>query len=126
MAKKKRRVSEKKEDEYEFTPPEFDEREFILKDLYGTKVLAAVAVLAVIIGMLAACIHFVLLDITEFGYLVGFVLIILVIAGMKDFLALMRFDSELLEQRTMFGNYILFFFLALGIWIILLNEPFNL
>jgi hypothetical protein len=126
MAKKKRRVSEKKEDEYEFVPPEFDEREFILKDLYGTKVLGVVALLAVIIGLLAACIHFVLLDITEFGYLLGFLLIILVIAGMRNFLAILKFDTELLEQRTMIGNYILFFFLALGVWIILMNEPFNL
>jgi len=126
MAKKKRRVSEKKEDEYEFVPPEFDEREFILKDLYGTKVLGVVAVLAVIIGLLAGCIHYVLLDVTEFGYLLGFLLIILVIAGMRNFLAILGFNTELLEQRTMIGNYILFFFLALGIWIILMNEPFNL
>jgi len=126
MAKKKRRVSEKKEDEYEFVPPEFDEREFILKDLYGTKVLGVVAVLAVVVGLLAACIHYVLLDITQYGYILGFILIIIVIAGMREFLALLKFNTELLEQRTMVGNYILFFFLALGIWIILLNEPFNL
>jgi len=124
MAKKKRRVSEKKEDEYEFVPPEFDEREFILKDLYGTKVLGVVAVLAVIVGVVAACIELAL-DM-EYGYLIGFLLIILAIAGMRNFLSMLKFNTELLEQRTMIGNYILFFFLALGVWLILLNEPFGL
>ena len=126
MAKKKRRVSEKKEDEYEFVPPEFDEREFLLKDLYGTKVLLVVALFAVIIGILAACIHFALRDITDLGYLVGFLLMFLSIFGMKDILALLKFQPDLLEQRSMMGNYVMFFFLALGIWIMLMNDPFNL
>jgi hypothetical protein len=31
-----------------------------------------------------------------------------------------------MDQKMLIGNYILFFFLSLGIWIILLNEPFSI
>ena len=53
---KKRKVGEPKEPEYEFVPPEFDEKEYIYKDLYGTKVTIICAVLAVIVGICAGCI----------------------------------------------------------------------
>ena len=57
MAKKRRIIEKEAEEEYEFIPPEFDEKEFILKDIYGTKVLMAVALLSVIIGILCSCVQ---------------------------------------------------------------------
>ena len=120
MAKKKRRVSEKQEEEYEFVPPEFDEKEFILKDMYNTKVFLVVAVLAVIIGIAASFIY----KIGDSWHLVGLLLIFVAIIGMKEFLKILKFDPELLESKTMFGNYLLFFFLSLGIWILCINTPF--
>lgn len=57
MAKKRRIIEKEVEEEYEFIPPEFDEKEFILKDIYGTKVLMAVALLSVIIGILCSCVQ---------------------------------------------------------------------
>ena len=56
MAKKRRIIEKEVEEEYEFIPPEFDEKEFILKDIYGTKVLMAVALLSIIIGILCLCV----------------------------------------------------------------------
>jgi len=120
MAKKKRRVSEKQEEEYEFVPPEFDEKEFILKDMYSTKVFLVVAILAVVIGLVSALIY----GMGDSLHLVGLLLTIVVIVGMKEFLKLLRFDPDLLEAKTMFGNYLLFFFLSLGVWIIFINAPF--
>ena len=120
MAKKKRRVSEKQEDDYEFVPPAFDEKEFILKDLYSTKVFLVVAILAVLIGIVASLIY----RLEGGWHYVGLLLILVVIIGMKEFLKLLKFDPELLESKTMFGNYLLFFFLSLGIWIICINPPF--
>ena len=120
MAKKRRRDNEVPENTYEFVPPEFDEKEFLLKDLYGTRVLLVVTALAVIIGILASCMQKFAGD---FWWL-GLVLIILTMVAFKPLLGLLRFRVELLDQKMLFGNYILFFFLSLGVWIILLNPPF--
>ena len=54
MAKKRRRITEDPEEDYEFVPVEFDEREFILKDIYGTKITLAVIALSVVVGFIAA------------------------------------------------------------------------
>jgi len=117
MAKKRRRESNEPEETYEFVPPEFDEREFLLKDLYGTKVLLVVSLLAVIIGILAGCIQL----FNDSFWWVGLLLIFLAIVGLKQLLSLIGFRANLLEQKMLFGNYILLFFLSLGLWIIILN-----
>jgi len=124
MAKKKRRESTEPEDTYEFIPPEFDEKEFLLKDIYGTRILIVVSLLAVLVGAVAACIQSFIES--DWGYGVGLLLILLVIIGLKQFLILLRFRIDLMDQKMLIGNYILFFFLSLGIWIILLNEPFSI
>ena len=120
MAKKRRRTTEKAEETYEFVPPEFDEKEFLLKDLYGTKVFMVVLLLAVIVGILASCIQ---KFANDFWWL-GLLLIILAMISFKQLLSLLKFRAELVEQKTLIGNYIMFLFLSLGIWILLLNPPF--
>lgn len=121
MAKKKRRVSAKQEEEYEFTPPEFDEKEFILEDLYGTKVMVVSFAAALTMGILAGALHH---AIAGWGGYAGFALIILAALGLKELLRLLRFDPDVLEAKTMLGNYIMFVLLALGVWIMVINPPF--
>ena len=120
---KKRRIIEKKaqEEEYEFVPPEFDEEEFIRKDLYGTKVAFLVVAFAIVIGILCSCIQ---RSFADAGLYLGLLLLFLGIAAIKPFLKLVRFDPDLLERKTMVGNYLLYLLLALGIWILLVNPPF--
>ena len=120
---KKRRIIEKKaqEEEYEFVPPEFDEEEFIRKDLYGTRVLMVVVVFSVIIGILASCVQ---KAFTDAGLILGLLLVFLGVAAIKPLLRLVRFDPDLLERKTMVGNYILYLLLGLGVWILLVNPPF--
>ena len=122
---KKRRIIEKKaqEEEYEFVPPEFDEEEFIRKDLYGTKVLLIVACFSIIIGILCSCLQLSFSDKT--GLWLGLLLLFLGIAAIKPMLRLFRFDPELLERKSMVGNYILYLLLGLGIWILMVNPPFH-
>jgi len=124
MAKKKRRVGSEPEETYEFVPPEFDEREFLLKDIYGTRILIVVSLLAVLIGVVAACLQSFINS--DYSYWVGLLLIVLVIVGLKQLLTLLRFRVDLMDQKMLIGNYILFFFLTLGIWIIMLNAPFSI
>jgi hypothetical protein len=121
MAKKRRRENEEPEDTYEFIPPEFDEKEFLLKDLYGTKVLMVVTALAIVLGILAACIH----RASDGGlWWLGLILILLAIITLRQLLTLFRFRADLIDQKMLLGNYILMFFLSLGVWIIMLNPPF--
>jgi uncharacterized membrane protein len=121
MAKKRRLVEKEKEDEYEFVPPEFDEKEFILKDLYGTKILLVVALLSIVIGILCSCVQRAFPD---FGLYLGLLLLFLSTAALKPILKLLRFDSDLIDQKTMIGNYIMFLLLGLGVWILFVNPPF--
>ena len=122
MAKKRRIIEKKaKEEDYEFVPPEFDEEEFIRKDLYGTKVLLVVVVFAAVIGVLCSCVQ---KAFTDAGLFLGLLLLFFGVAAIKPFLKLVRFDPDLLERKTMVGNYILYLLLGLGIWILLVNPPF--
>lgn len=122
MAKKRRVVTEEAlEEDYEFVPPEFDEKEFILKDLYGTKVLLVVALMAIIVGVLCSCLQKMS---DEFGLYLGLLLLFLGAFVQKKLLTLFGFKPDYLETKTMIGNYILFILLGLGIWILMINPPF--
>ena len=123
MAKKRRIIEKEAQEEYEFVPPEFDEEEFIRKDLYGTKVLLIVACFSIIIGVLCSCLQLSFTDKT--GLWLGLLLLFLGIAAIKPMLRLFRFDPELLERKSMVGNYILYLLLGLGIWILMVNPPFH-
>ena len=122
MAKKKRRIIEQPEEEYEFTPSEFNEREFILKDVYMTKIFLVVMVLGLIVGVIGA----VITDLFDSGWIVATVISFAVCIGLNKILALMKFRMDMVETKSMLGNYLLFLCLALGICILFINEPFHL
>ena len=120
MAKKKRRIVEEPQEEYEFTPTEFNEREFILKDIYMTKVFMVVTVFAIVVGIIGAiiCNH------TGMWWLAT-IISFAVCAGLTKILGLLKFRVGMLETKSMLGNYLLFLMLALGICILFSNEPFH-
>lgn len=120
MAKKKRRIVEEPQEEYEFTPTEFNEREFILKDIYMTKVFMVVTVFAIVVGIIGAiiCNH------TGMWWLAT-IISFAVCAALTKILGLLRFRVDMLETKSMLGNYLLFLMLALGICILFSNEPFH-
>lgn len=118
MAKKKRRTPEEKEEKYEFVPPEFDEKEFLIKDLQITKISWMVTLLSIIMGIVA----YFFSDITS-QMAVGFLILMVSILGLKQLLSILRFDMSEVDTKGMFGNYILFALLFLGVWIICMNPP---
>ncbi|MBQ8372873.1 MAG: hypothetical protein IJX35_00965 [Candidatus Methanomethylophilaceae archaeon] len=122
MAKKKRRIVEEPVEEYEFTPTEFNEREFILKDIYGTKVFAVAMVLGFIVGIVGAVIINAM-D-SSYGWVIATVISFAVCAAMKKILQALRFRPEMLEAKSLVGNYLLYLVLALGVCIIGVNPPF--
>lgn len=117
MAQKKRKEPEVKE-EYTFVPPDFDEREFLEKDITVTKTVLVSALLATVFGVLA-------FFTTDISYVIGLLLIIVGAASLRYMFKTLPIDVSKVENKTWLGNGAMFFFLALGIWILLLNPPFG-
>lgn len=117
MAQKKRKEPEVKE-EYSFTPPDFNEREFLEKDITVTKTVLISALLAVIFGVVA---YFT----TDISFVIGLLLIVVGAVALKWIFQFLPVDLSSVEIKTWLGNGAMFFFLALGIWVLLLNPPFG-
>jgi len=122
MAKKKRRIIEKKEEEYVFVPSEFDEREFILKDIYGTKVLFVITGLAILVGIIGA-VFYATMD-HSIAWVPATALAFGMVLIMKNLLKIFGFRVDLLETKTLLMDYLIFLMLALGVCILLINAPF--
>ena len=117
MAQKKRKEPEVKE-EYTFVPPDFNEREFLEKDIAVTKTVLISALLAVVFGVVA---YFT----TDLTFVIGLLLIVIGAVALRYIFQFLPFDLSSVENKTWLGNGAMFFFLALGVWILLLNPPFG-
>lgn len=120
MAQKKRKESHKKEEpEFTWTPPDFNEREFLENDIKGTKVLWVTALVATMFGVFA------FLAQISIHYAVGLLLIVAGMIAMKPVYKLLKIDPKVLTKTAWAGNLFMFFLLSLGVWMILLNPPFS-
>ncbi len=117
MAQKKRKEPEVKE-EYNFIPPDFNEREFLEKDMAGTKTVLLSAALAAVFGLVAYLT-------TDLSFAIGLLLIIIGAFALKKIFQFLPMDISTIENKGWLGNGLMFFFLALGVWILLLNPPFG-
>ncbi len=126
MAKKRKIVKESKEPEYEFVPPDFDEKEFILKDIYGTKITLVVSAIGAVMGLLCSLVSKV---VEWYG---GILLMFGVMFLLSHILKLIRLDPALLSAgsestggtKGMLGNYFVYIFLCLAVWTLTINAPF--
>lgn len=123
MAKKRRLIKEEPEEEYTFTPSDFDEREFLLKGIYSTKVMLLAILLAVVVGFITAFIWNSIDDKTVVT-VIDTLLVFFICAIMKKLFVAMHVRADLLETKTMLGNYLVYLILALGTCILFINEPF--
>ena len=123
MAKKRRLIKEEPEEEYQFTPTDFDEREFLLKGIYSTKVLILGIILAIVMGFVTARIA-IALDMNTVAAFVDTLLVFFVCAIMKKLFVAMHIRADLLETKTMLGVYFIYLCLALGMCILFINAPF--
>jgi hypothetical protein len=124
MAKKRRLITEEPEESYEFSPTEFNEREFILKDIYGTKVCLVTLLMGLIVGVIGG----VLCNIgfsngIDFMWIIATLISFAVAGLMTRILALLGFRPEMIEPKSMIGNYLIYLALALGVCIIISNPP---
>ncbi len=116
MAKKRKK--EKPEEGYEFKIPEFDEKEFLRKEVRDSKALFVTFGYAVLIGIVSFGLSF--LDVA-LAALVGFIAIVF----LRHLYPLVNVDTTKLEKKQWAGNIIMYLFAWLAIWILLTNPPFS-
>jgi hypothetical protein len=121
MAKKKRRIIEEPEEEYEFTPTEFNEREFILKEIYSTRIFWVAMLMAIIVGIIAAVLINCYPMENNGYYLMSIPATLISFAGMfsiKKVASLLGLHPELIDIKSLAGTYLLYLTMALGVCII--------
>ncbi len=116
MAKKRKKV--KDEEGYEFKMPEFDEEEYLKKEVRDAKALFVTFVYAVLIGIASFGLTFV--DVA-LAALVGFIAIVF----LRHIYPLIGVDTSTLEKKQWAGNILMYLFTWLAIWILLTNPPFS-
>ncbi len=124
MAKKKRRIVEEPKEEYEFTPEAFNEREFVLKDLYGSRVFLVVVVLSLVVGLIAGILCNNNIG-GEYDWVISTIIVFAVLGLTKKILTVLGFRPEMLDGKTLIGNYLVYLAMALGICILMVNAPLN-
>jgi hypothetical protein len=117
MAKKKLRSAEAEEEE-EFAPPPFNEREFYLGELEMAKATMVAAVWGILIAVVSTAV-FALAGSFYFGLAAG-VLAALVLKPLLDRLRLVKRKQEAMKWLGMFFSY---FLCWLSFWILLVNPP---
>jgi len=120
MAKKRKKDKEPQED-YQFIPPDFDEKEFLRKEMRDIRTAFLTIVFAVIFGAVAGIIALASPDFALVG-------LIIVIAGMVALPTIYRFikvDTSAFQKKHWAGNFGTFFFTFLAIWVMLMNPPFS-
>lgn len=116
MAKKRKKV--KDEEGYEFKTPEFDEEEYLRKEVRDAKALFVTFVFAALIGLASFGLSFV--DVA-LAALVGFIAIVF----LRHIYPLIGVDTATLEKKQWAGNILMYLFTWLAIWILLTNPPFS-
>ncbi|MGD9962774.1 MAG: hypothetical protein AB7S97_02610 [Thermoplasmata archaeon] len=119
MAKKRKKEKENKE-EYEYKPPEFDEREFLLKELKDTKTVLMTVGYAAFFGLVAGLVS----NIDAGLVLIGFALLAFGAFSLKYFYPLVKVDVSTFQKKNWAGNIMYFFMTFLAVWVLMLNFPF--
>lgn len=120
MAKKRRKSDKEPEEEYEFRPPEFDEKEFLQKELAETRSVIFTVLYAVALGAVAG-----LLCAVDTAFLgPAFLIAVGGMVSLPYVYPMFKIDSKSFQKRNWLGNIGTFFFTFLAIWILLLNQPF--
>jgi len=114
MAKKRR-----KEEDKEFEFPEFNEEEFLRKEITGTKVM----ILTIILAIAAAIVSYflTLAGVVIVAFFAGLAFVFL----LKYFVRIFNIDIGKFERKDWLSHGFTFFFAWLAIWVLLLNVPFS-
>jgi len=114
MAKKRR-----KEEEEEFQLPEFNETEFLRKEITSAKMILLVALLAIVAAVISYFLT--LAGIVVVAFFAGLALVLL----LKYIPEMFGVDTSKLERKDWFGYGSTYFFAWLAIWVLVMNVPFS-
>jgi hypothetical protein len=117
---KKRKKGKPEPEEYEFRPPDFDEKEFLKKELRDTRTALVTITYAIVFGIIAGMISMMGTNLMAVAFLAG----IAGIVTLGTFYKLAKVDTSGMKRRNWVGNIGTFFFTFLAIWVLMLNMPF--
>ena len=117
MAKKRKKEKQEKEG-FEYKPPEFDEKEYLRKEVRDTKTLLVTIAYAALIGIASYGVMF-----TEVALaaLLGFIAVVF----LRHIYPLIGIDTSAIEKKQWAGNIVMYLFTWLAVWILLTNPPFS-
>lgn len=115
MAKKRK----KEVKSYVFKKPEFDEVEYMKKEMGNTKIAIITIVFAIPVSVASYAVT--LMGGPVFAFLLGFACIFL----LRYIYEFLNVDISKFEKRDWLGNGAMFFFTWLAIWVLILNAPFT-
>ncbi len=116
MAKKRKKTVEKKE---HFKKPEFDEVEFMQKEIGNTKIALLSIIFSIPIAILAYVVTIAGLPVAAFLIGVGSIFLL------KYVYQFFNIETDKFENKDWLGNGAMFFLTWLAIWVLILNMPFS-
>ncbi len=116
MAKKRRKAEEKKE---YFKKPEFDEVEFMQKEIGNTKVALLTIIFSVPIAILAYLITLAGMPVAAFLIGIGSIFLL------RYVYQFFNIETDEFQTKDWVGNGAMFFLTWLAIWVLILNMPFS-
>ncbi|MDH4122785.1 MAG: hypothetical protein OEV21_01695 [Thermoplasmata archaeon] len=119
MAKKRKKTKEAEEEKYEFVPPEFDEKQFLIDEMRATKRILFVLAYAIVFGVIAAVI-----TVLSGQALLGLLMAVFGLSTLKMYFTTLKIDLSKFTRRNWFESGIWFFFTFLAIWVLVVNPPF--
>lgn len=117
---KKRKKDKKQDEEYEFRPPEFDEREFLKKELRDTRAAIAAVGVAVLFGIVAGLITALSSGLVLVAFMIGMAGLV----SLRYVYNMIGFDISGFTKKNWAGTAVTYFFTFLAIWVLLINTPF--
>jgi hypothetical protein len=109
---KKRKKDKKEDEDYEFVPPEFDEKEFLKKEIKDTKISLITIVLAIVFGIMAGVLSSINKSMILPSLLIG-------LAGVVG----LKIDVSHFQKKNWLGSIGTFFFTFLAIFVLMINVP---
>lgn len=116
MAKKRRKAEEKK---VYFKKPEFDEVEFMQKEIGNTKVALLTIIFSVPIAILAYLITLAGMPVAAFLIGIGSIFLL------RYVYQFFNIETDEFQTKDWVGNGAMFFLTWLAIWVLILNMPFS-
>ena len=117
MAKKRKKEKQEKEG-FEYKPPEFDEEEYLRKEVRDSKTLLVTIAYAALIGIASYGVMF-----TEVA--LAALLGIIAVVFLRHIYPLIGIDTSAIEKKQWAGNIVMYLFTWLAVWILLTNPPFS-